>query len=630
MDFSSLRASLNALERRGQLRKVTEETDPNLEMAEIHRRVYDAGGPALLFTNVKGSPFPAVSNLFGTRDRAAFLLGDGVRRARDLVRLKVDPADALRHPLKTLGTLWGARTGLPLPSLNPPVAAGETTISQLPQIVCWPQDGGAFATLPQVYTEHPDHPGLGKSNLGMYRIQLSGGRYVPDREIGMHYQIHRGIGVHHHAALQKNGGRGERLAVTVFVGGPPAHSLAAVMPLPEGIPEALFAGVLAGRHFRYARRGSHLISADADFCITGWIDPTRTLPEGPFGDHLGYYSLAHEFPVITVDKVYHRKDAVWPFTVVGRPPQEDAQLAAFIHEIADGALSAEIPGLRAVHAVEAAGVHPLLLGIAEDRYMAYAREANGKPARKPRELNTIAHAMLGYGQMSLAKYLFLVAHEDDTRLDIRDVRAYLAHLLRRANWETGLHFITRTTMDTLDYSGGALNEGSKLILTASGAPRRVLGGAIPQALLDVWPTEWSPPRLAMPGVLVFGGPKARGENAAPALLDAQLERFTQRVRDAGLLPRLQEFPLWILEDDPAFAAASLDNFLWVTFTRSDPARDVHGVAAFSENKHWGCRGPLVIDARLKPHAAPPLVPDPDVARRVDRLFAPGGSLHGLG
>src|SRR5690606_38414180 len=276
------------------LRRVTEEVDPYLEMAEIHRRVYDAGGPALYFERVKGSPFPAVSNLFGTRERALFLLGDGVRRAAALVRLQADPARALRHPLSTAAALWGARTGLPLRSFQPPVAARETALSALPQIRCWPRDGGAFVTWPLVYTEHPDKPGLFGSNLGMYRIQLSGNEYAPDREAGMHYQIHRGIGVHHHAALR----RGERLKVSVFVGGPPAHVLAAVMPLLEGLPEVLFGGVLAGRHFRYARKNGHLLSADADFCITGTVEPGALKPEGPFGDHLGYYSLEHAFPVL--------------------------------------------------------------------------------------------------------------------------------------------------------------------------------------------------------------------------------------------------------------------------------------------------------------------------------------------
>lgn len=623
MSFSSLRRAIAALERKGWLRRVTEEVDPDLEMAEIHRRVYDAGGPALYFERVKGSPFPAVSNLFGTRERTLFLLGDGVKRAQALVRLKADPARALRHPLETAGALWGARTGLPLPSLAPAVAFGETTLSALPQVKSWPRDGGAFVTWPLVYTEDPGKPGLFGSNLGMYRIQLSGNDYAPDREAGLHYQIHRGIGVHHHAALQ----RGESLKVTVFVGGPPAHTLAAIMPLPEGLPEVLFGGVLAGRHFRFARRDGHLLSADADFCITGTVTPGRLKPEGPFGDHIGYYSLTHDFPVLTIDKVYHRRDAVWPFTVVGRPPQEDAQIASLIHEIADGALAQEIKGLRAVHAVEAAGVHPLLLGLASDRYAPYLE-------RKPRELHTIAHAMLGYGQMSLAKYLFLAAVEDDPSLSIRDVRAYFTHVLRRVDWKGSLHFITNTTMDTLDYTGGAINEGSKLFVAVSGAPRRDLAGEIPPALRAAWPDHWGAPRVVSPGIVAFRGAgygNGAGNENGQAELARQLEVFTARLRDAGLLDSdtLDRLPLWVLCDDPDFAAADFDNWLWVTFTRSDPARDVHGIDAFTMDKHWGCRGPLVIDARVKPWHAPALEPDPEVAKRVQALAAPGCSLHGL-
>ncbi len=642
MAHSSLRSAVDALEHKGWLRRVTEEVDPYLEMAEIHRRVYDAGGPAVYFERVKGSPFPAVSNLFGTRERTLFLLGDGVKRAQALVALKSDPSRVLRHPLPSIAALWGARTGLPLPALpggRPPVARNVTTLSRLPQVHCWPQDGGGFITWPLVYTEHPDKPGVFGSNLGMYRIQLSGGTYARDREAGMHYQIHRGIGVHHHAALQ----RGEKLKVSVFVGGPPAHILAGIMPLPEGLPEVLFGGVIAGRHFRYARRDGHLLSADADFCITGTVEAGHLKPEGPFGDHIGYYSLAHDFPVLTVDKVYHRTDAIWPFTVVGRPPQEDAQIASLIHEIADGALSQEIPGLRAVHAVEAAGVHPLLLAIANDRYAPWLE-------RKPRELHTIAHAMLGYGQMSLAKYLFVAAHEDDPALDIRNVGAYFDHVLRRVDWKTSLHFVTNTTMDTLDYTGGSLNEGSKLFMAVSGAPRRDLASEVPPALRAAWPDHWAAPRMVRPGILAFrgaryhenvgvgadvpgsGGHPAAGDAAAGAeALTAQLAAFTERLRDAGLMESaaLDGLPLWVMCDDPDFAAADFDNWLWVTFTRSDPARDVHGVGAFTADKHWGVRGPLVIDARVKPWHAPVLEADPEVAKRVGRLFAQGGSLQGI-
>ena len=617
MVYRTLRQSIEHLESAGQLRRINEEVDPRLEMAEIHRRVHSAGGPALYFAKVKGSPFPCVSNLFGTRARAEILIGDGIRRVQALLRLKSDPLAAAKRPLGSLAALWGSRTALPWSDSSPAVAARKTTLAQLPQIISWPDDGGAFITLPMVYTENPDRPGILGSNLGMYRVQISGGEYAPDHEAGLHYQIHRGIGVHHHAAIK----RGEKLKVSIFVGGPPSHILAAIMPLPEGMPEILFAGVLGGRGFRYARQGGHLISADADFCITGTIDPSRTLPEGPFGDHMGYYSLRHPFPVLTVDNVFHRENAIWPFTVVGRPPQEDAVLAEIIHELAGDALPSEIPGLRAVHAVEAAGVHPLLLALADDRYLPYAES-------KPRELHTVAHAIFGYGQLSLAKYLWLAGREDNPP-DIRDVPAFMGHILRRVAWEKDLHFITRTTMDTLDYSGSGFNEGSKTFVAVSGSPRRELAREIPEALLVVWPEEWSKPRLAMPGVLVFSGKAAQGGEASPAVLDKMLERISEKFQDESVQEVLKSLPLWVMADDTEFVCKSTDNFLWVTFTRSDPARDVHGISAFMENKHWGCRGPLVIDARLKPHHAPPLISDPEVVRRVEAMAAPGRSLHGL-
>ncbi len=619
MSKSKLKPFLDRLEHLGQLRQIEEEVDPYLEMAEIHRRVYAAQGPALYFKRIKGSPFPCVSNLFGTRERTLALLGKGVQRVQELVRLRNEPLRALQNPIPSLGSLWNLRKAFPLPTLFPTVIQCETNILTLPQIVSWPKDGGAFITLPLVYTEHPDRPGLWSSNLGMYRVQISGGEYIPNQEIGLHYQIHRGIGVHHHAAIQ----RGEKLRVSIFVGGPPAHILAAIMPLPEGMPEILFAGLLGNAAFKYARRGGHLLSADADFCITGTIDPHRTLPEGPFGDHMGYYSLVHPFPVMQVERVYHRRGAIWPFTLVGRPPQEDAQLAELIHEIAGEALPQEIPGLHKVHAVEAAGVHPLLLAVASDRYLPYA-------GRKPRELHTIGHALLGYGQLSLAKYLMLAAHEDNRDLDIRNVSAFLTHILQRVNWETDLHFMTRTTMDTLDYSGSGFNEGSKVMLAVSGASRRILGEKIPESLRRIWPENWTAPRQVLPGLLIFGGPAAIGEEAKPSRFSEELERLSTRCKTNGdVLESLQAWPLWVRVDDVEFTASSFERFLWVTFTRSDPARDIHGLFAFLEQKHWGCRGPMVIDSRLKPHHAPPLESDPDVARKVEQMASPGHSLHGI-
>jgi 4-hydroxy-3-polyprenylbenzoate decarboxylase len=620
MDYAGLKDCVEDLERTGRLLRVGEEVDPNLEMAEIQRRVYAARGPALLFTRVKGTSFPCLSNLYGTAERTRFLFRGALDGVKSLLALKADPLAFAKRPLRSLGLPFTAWHALPRKVSRPAVGACETTIGALPQIVSWPKDGGAYITLPQVYTEHPDKPGLRHSNLGMYRIQLSGQPFLPGRELGFHYQIHRGIGVHHHAAIR----RGEKLRVSVFVGGPPAHALSAVMPLPEGMPEIFFAGMLAGRRFRYGYRDGHLLSADADFCITGAIDPARTLPEGPFGDHLGYYSLAHPFPVMEVEKVYHRRDAIWPFTVVGRPPQEDSHLAELIHELAGPVLPVEIPGLHGVHAVEASGVHPLLLALGSERYVPYAE-------RKPRELLTLAHAVLGFGQLSLAKYLIIAAREDAPGLDLRDVAAVFRHALERADWRDDLHFQTRTTMDTLDYSGTGLNAGSKLVIAVAGGKRRELATQVPSSLEQSLPSGFTRLAVALPGVLAVSGPAYRDAAVARAGLADFLRVWEDRFHspDAPEYQALAGFPLLVVVDDAAFAAKSLDNFLWTTFTRSDPARDIQGLWATYEDKHWGCRGALVIDARCKPQHAPALESDPDVVRRVEALGGPGKCLHGF-
>jgi 4-hydroxy-3-polyprenylbenzoate decarboxylase len=624
MGHRNLSACVSDLERAGQLVRIEQEVNPHLEAAEIHRRVHRAHGPAVYFARVKGTPFPMLSNLFGTLERTRFLFRDSLDAVRKLVELKTDPGNLMRRPWRYWNVPFIAWRLRPRFVRSAPVLANLTTLSRLPQLQCWPLDGGPFITLPQVYTEHPDKPGWAKSNLGMYRVQLSGNDYEPDRECGVHYQIHRGIGVHHAAARQ----RGEVLPVVVSVGGPPALAVAAVMPLPEGLPELAFAGVLGGRRVRMAKPpptavGGLSCPADADFVITGFIDPTCTKPEGPFGDHLGYYSLRHDFPVMTVTGVFHRSGAIWPFTVVGRPPQEDTSFGQLIHELTGPVIPTLIPGLHAVHAVDAAGVHPLLLAIGSERYVPYAA------TRRPQELLTLANAILGQGQLSLAKYLFIVAKEDAPELDIHDIPAFFRHVLERFDPEADLHFQTRTTIDTLDYSAGmGLNAGSKLVIAAAGPKRRELGTTVPRELR--LPEGFSEPRVAMPGVLTTTGPRAgaRGEGrGASEDEDPDISRLCSAL---GANPSpLAPYPLVIVVDDSEFASRNLSNWLWVTFTRSDPANDVHGVAAFTHRKHWGCRGPLVIDARLKPHMAPPLEEDVAVTRRVDALFAKGGPLSGM-
>jgi 4-hydroxy-3-polyprenylbenzoate decarboxylase len=446
---------------------------------------------------------------------------------------------------------------------------------------------------------------------------------MPDRQVGLHYQIHRGIGVHHAAAIR----RGVPFRVSIFVGGPPAMMLAAVMPLPEGLPEIAFVGALGGRRVRLIRgdrgsgiggRGTEIVAADADFCITGTVDPDQQLPEGPFGDHLGYYSLAHPFPVLNVEHVWHRQDAIWPFTVVGRPPQEDTTFGRLIHELTGPVIPTVVHGVHAVHAVDAAGVHPLLLAIGSERYVPYA------PRRKAQELLTSANALLGQGQLSLAKYLLIVAREDNPALDIHDIPAFLRHLLERVDWQTDLHFQTATTIDTLDYSGGGLNEGSKVVIAAVGPARRSLPTALPGDLR--LPGGFSDPRVCLPGLLAIQAPPFSGEPKASMGAESNLDGFFDYYRPTE---SINAFPLIVLVDDSDFVARHLNNFLWVTFTRSNPAADVHGVGAFTVQKHWGCTGSLIIDARIKPHHAPPLEEDAQVTRRVDALAAPGRPLHGI-
>lgn len=611
MGYNSLAACVADLERHGHLVRIKEEVDPHLEMAAIHMRVFDVEGPALLFENIKGSPFPAVSNLFGTLDRSKFMFRDTLDHVKKLVDVKMNPMSVLKKPFSYVGSSMVALGALPWKKRGgAPILYGQTQLSALPQVVNWPMDGGAFVTMPQVYTEDVLQPGIMHANLGMYRIQLSGNDYVPDKEAGLHYQLHRGIGVHQTKANQQ----GVPLKVSVFVGGPPSHALSAVMPLPEGLSEMIFAGALGNRRFRYFYdEEGFCISADADFVITGTVYPNETKPEGPFGDHIGYYSLTHPFPVMKVHKVYHRQNPIWSFTVVGRPPQEDTSFGALIHEITGNAIPQQINGLHAVHAVDPAGVHPLLFAIGSERYTPY------QEIDRPQEVLTIANQILGTNQLSLAKYLFISAHEDDPELDIHDIPRFFMHILERIDLARDLHFLTNTTIDTLDYSGDGLNAGSKVTFAAVGKKKRELLKEIPSAL--ILPRPFNQAKMPFPGVIVVDGKPFttypdEGEAIESWCKEAQLQDWN------GI-------QLIVLTDDAAFTADTINNFVWVTFTRSNPAYDIYGIASFTAFKHWGCNGPVIIDARSKPHHAPDLIKDEAVERKVDNLGAKGGALHGI-
>ena len=610
MIYRNLEECIVDLEKHGHLIRVREEVDPNLEMAAIHLKAYEAGGPALLFEKVKGSKYRAISNLFGTVERSKFIFRDTWDSVTNVISLRDDPIKAVKSPFKHMKSAAAALNALPVKKSEGSLPEGmeEIKISDLPLIKHWPDDGGAFITLPQVYSEDPDKPGIMNSNLGMYRVQLNGNDYALNKEIGLHYQIHRGIGVHQAKAAKK----GEPLKVSIFVGGPPAHTLSAVMPLPEGLSEMTFAGLLAGRRFRYSYVDGYCVSHDADFVITGDIYPEDTKPEGPFGDHLGYYSLVHDFPVLRVHKVYARQGAIWPFTVVGRPPQEDTSFGNIIHELTGEAVKGEIPGVKEVHAVDAAGVHPLLFAIGSERYTPYQK------VKQPTELLTIANRILGTGQLSLAKYLFITA-EDQLPVSTHNESAFLAYILERIHLRRDIHFYTNTTIDTLDYSGTGLNSGSKVVFAAYGDKLRELCREVPSSMEQALGRDCA--KYVMPGVVAIQSARFRSYEDAQREME-ELGDFLKGLGD------LSSVPLFIVCDDSAFISASMPNFLWATFTRSNPSHDIYGVNSSYAFKHWSCDN-VIIDARIKPHHAPPLIADEEVESGLERLFKRGASLEGL-
>lgn len=594
--YSSLRQCIQDLESKQQAIRIESAVDPNLEMAEIHRLVYSKGGPALWFKNVKGSPFEAASNIYGTEERCNLIFGDIIKKMELLVALKADPMEILRSPLKHIKTLPFALKAIPRKvRSSPDMIKNKTTISKLPAIKSWPDDGGAFVTLPQVISFPPGDMDAKKGNIGMYRIQLNGNAFTPDREIGLHYQLHRGIGIHHKQHLSEN----QEFPITVAVGGPPSYALASIFPLPEDLSEILFTGLLGNRNYRYYIHEGFFIPTEVDFCITGHVNLHTLKPEGPFGDHLGYYSLKHPFPFLQVQNVFHKKNPIWHFTIVGRPPQEDSSFGYLIHQMVKEITKDEFKGVKEIHAVDVAGVHPLLLAIGSERYMPF-RET------RPEEIITQAMHILGKGQTSLAKYLLICNTEEDSGLSVKDVRKFLSFILERIRLDRDLHFITNTTIDTLDYSGDGWNAGSKLIMAVNGAPLRNLSDDI--SSIQKQDHGLKNLKIVIPGIVV----------AEYSELQKQDEMHDDlQVLEKQLQPDdWKSFPLLVICDDASFCAQSLDQFLWVCFTRSNPATDIYGAQSKTEYKHWSCHTPLIIDARKKSHHAPELISDPDVQQRV--------------
>jgi UbiD family decarboxylase len=573
-----LREYLAALRREGELVEIAAEADPKLEIPEIHRRVIAEGGPALLFRNPKSSAFPVVTNLFGTKKRIEMAFGP---RPAEFMKTAARAATELLPP--TAGKLWGfrkffaaaAKVGTKLVA-GAPVAAvvdDRFDLTTLPALTTWPEDGGPFLTLPLVYTEHPERK---ESNLGVYRMQVYDGR-----TLGVHWQIGKGGGFHYHVAEEK----GKALPLTVFLGGPPALTLGAITPLPEGLPEILLASLVLGEKLPMARvpDQAHRLVGTAEFAITGDVPPKTRRTEGPFGDHYGYYSLAHDYPILEVQRVFRRRDAIFPATLVGKPRQEDFFLGEYVQELLSPLFPLLMPTVLDLWSFGDTGFHSLAAAVVKDRYV--------------REAMASAFRILGEGQLSLTKFLLLT----DARRDLHDFRGLLVHLLERCRFETDLFVFSNLSMDTLDYTGPKVNEGSKGVLVGLGEKIRDL----PAEFSGTLPAGSGATAVFAPGALIVEGPRFAEDRGYPERLAAD--------------PAVAAWPLVIVADDAAATALDEAAFLWRVFTRFEPAADLHGRRSIVRN-HVAFSAPVVIDARVKPWMPREVEADPATIALVDRRW----------
>ena len=573
---------LDILKREKELCVIDRPIDPYLELAEIQRRAVARHGPALLFTQVKGTSFPVVTNLFGTRHRIDLAFGEDpsrfFRRVAEAAEILMNPSFSslwdfrdLAKALVKLGTIT-RRSGPVLERVMDPAR-----LKALPQIQSWPMDGGPFLTLPLVYSEHPVS---GKPNIGMYRNQI-----FDDATAGMHFQIHRGIGFHYHEAEKQR----KPLPANIFLGGPPALIMSAIAPLPENVPEAVLASLLQGKKLGIIKNtaiSSLPVVAEAEFALIGHVPPEVRRVEGPFGDHYGYYSLAHPFPVFQVARIYHRRNAIFPATVVGRPRQEDHYIGEYLQELFAPLYPLVMNGVQAVWAYDDAGVHPLAAAVVKERY--------------PKEAFMAGLRILGEGQLSLTKFLMIT----DAPVSLKQFRPLLTHILERADFASDFFVFSPVSQDTLDYTSGRMNEGSKAILMGLGDRRFLLQPALHRELKN---PLFRNQKIYAPGVLVVEGPPWQEHNSAPEQLLAE--------------EAVQPFRIVCLVDDAAECIQSDESFLWTVFTRFEPAADIHTKQNRLERFHVQLSTPVVIDCRLKPWYPPVVQPLPETVARVDALWS---------
>ncbi len=575
----NLRSFIEALRRENDLIEVAAEVDSYLEIAEIHRRVIEEQGKALLFKNVKNSKFPVVTNLFGTVKRIELAF---TKKPQEFVKRAVEMVEVLLPPKPK--QLWqyrdmafsalklGTKKVKHAPILE--VLKKPANLEELPLLQLWHEDGGHFITLPLVYTESPS---TGKHNLGMYRIQR-----FDKTTTGIHWQIHKGGGFHYYEAEQRN----ESLPVTIFLGGAPAMILSAITPLPEDVPELMLASLLADGKIETIEnplKNHHRLIAEAEFAICGQVAPNVRQPEGPFGDHYGYYSLKHDYPVFEAEAVFHRKDAIYPATVVGKPRQEDFYIGDYLQELLSPLFPLVMPAVKDLWSYGETGFHSLAAAVVKERY---SREALGAGFR-----------ILGEGQLSLTKFLLLT----DKPQNLRDFKSLFEYILARVNWESDFFVFDRTSFDTLDYASGKINHGSKAMLVGVGDAVRNLkhefNGELPNYIKRA--------EVFCGGCLVVEGESYESDNEAGV-----------KIAESG------KFDGWqiVVLHDSADYALSTENFLWATWTRFNPSTDIYAKESVIRNNHIVYRAPIVIDARMKSWYPAEVEPRDNIVKKVDERW----------
>jgi 4-hydroxy-3-polyprenylbenzoate decarboxylase len=582
MRIYSLQDFIKYLDLNGELIRIKAEVDARLEVTEISTRALKEGMPALLFENVKGAKFPLAMNVLASDKRIELALGKHPDRLGEELITFMEEAmpPGPKVFFKHAGITKRIFSALPKKTCRP--TSQEVVINpdlnDIPVITSWPEDGGPFITLPQVFTYDPHD---GKRNVGMYRMQIFDGQTT-----GMHWQIQKGGGFHFYQAKKT----GREFEIAVALGTDPALLLATVAALPEGIDEVMFSGFLRGKRTRMVKGKSVSIKvpADAEFILEGTVHLTELRVEGPFGDHFGHYSHASKFPVFHISKVTHRKNPVYPATVVGRPPMEDKYLGNATQQVLGPLIRLIHPEICNLWAYYEAGFHNLLVVSVEERYQ--------------KEAMKTALSIMGEGQLSLTKCIVTVSED----VNPRDFNAVLTAI--RENFDPTYDFIMipKVPLDTLDFTSYKMNLGSKMIMDATRSKN------------------------------------ADKEKASKSEIDRLIKTIDNRVLDWNLLgetllvvsvqdngrdvvnklTKSEELvgPKIIAAVSPDVDIRNQEQTIWGIFTRFDAERDI----MFAEEKLIGIsplfKGKMGIDATWKKGYPAPLVMSEEIVKKVDERW----------